>query len=322
MQIYTREQIESVIDIPDLIAEIEQGLVHYSKNRAFVAPSSFLNFQNPPGDVHIKSGAIIGDEFYVIKIASGFYHNPRLQLPSSNGLILLFSQTTGELKALLLDEGRLTDLRTGLAGAIAAKHLANHPITKIGIIGTGTQAREQLFCLQFITSCREAIVWGRNQDKMVAFAHDSRLAAFNISLAKDIEEITQSCNLIVTATASHSPLLFGNQLQPGTHITALGADDKGKQELDPTVFDRADLIIVDSLAQCAAYGDLAHVKQMENRPIRELGDFISAPSPRDENSITVADLTGLAIEDLQVAKNIFSRLKCNPSRTGVISHSF
>lgn len=184
---------------------------------------------------------------YVVKIASGFYENPALGLASSNGAMLLFSQKTGELIAILLDEGRLTDLRTGLAGAIAAKYLAPSSITKIGIIGTGTQAKEQLFHLQYVTSCRDVLIWGRDPIKAKIFASDPNLKNFSTSIARNIEELTQNCNLIVTTTPSSNPLIFAHQLQPGTHITALGADDVGKQELDASVFARADLIVVDSL---------------------------------------------------------------------------
>ncbi len=95
MQIYTKEQIETAIDIPYLIAEIEKGLTLYSKEKAIIASSSFLHFKTAPGDVHIKSGAIIDEDLYLVKIASGFYDNP-------NGLMLLFSQKTGELKAIIL----------------------------------------------------------------------------------------------------------------------------------------------------------------------------------------------------------------------------
>lgn len=308
MKIFTKEQIEKAIDIPHLIAEIEKGLILYSRKQVMTAHPSFLRFEMPRGDVHIKSGAIVDDEFYVVKVASGFYDNPKIALPSSNGLILLFSQKTGELRAILLDEGRLTDLRTGLAGAIAAKHLANHPVTKIGIIGTGTQAREQLFNLQFVMPCRDVLVWGRNFAKAASFINDPSLSAFKISLAKEIEEITQSCNLIVTATASTNPLIFGDQLKPGTHITAVGADAVGKQELDASVFEKADLIVVDSLSQCLQYGDLSHVQHIEHKSVIELGAFLDNQQVRHESWITVADLTGIAIEDLQIAKAVFSRL--------------
>ncbi len=309
MKVYTKKQIEQTLDIPYLIQEIEKGLILYSKKKTIMAPVSFLHFDDPIGDVHIKSGAIIGEDYYVIKIASGFYDNPKLSLPSSSGLMLLFSQKTGELKAILLDEGLLTDLRTALAGTIAAKHLANHPIKKIGIIGTGTQAREQLFNLQFVTECREVLIWGRNLDKAKAFAKDLNFSLFKIAIAKEITEITKNCDLIVTATASNKPLIFGDQLKKGTHITAIGADDYEKQELDASVFDKADLIIVDSLSQCSQYGDLAHVKHRLNNPIIELGTFLKKPQIRHDNLITVADLTGIAIEDLQVAKAVFAKLK-------------
>lgn len=309
MHIYNREQIENAIDMAHLMAEIEQGLILYSKKKTLTAPSSFLHFTMPPGDVHIKSGAIIDEPFFVIKIASGFYDNPKLKLPSSNGLVLLFSQKTGVLKAVLLDEGRLTDLRTGLAGAIAAKYLANHPITKIGIIGTGTQAKEQLLALQHVTECRDVLVWGRNPIKAVAFAQQVGLSFFDISVADNLEDVVQSCPLIITATASTEPLIFGSQLRPGTHITAVGADGYGKQELDGSVMDRADLIIVDSLSQCLEYGDLAHAKGIKDKSIIELGAFIEEPRARAKTSITVADLTGVAVEDLQVAKSVFYRLK-------------
>jgi ornithine cyclodeaminase len=308
MKVYTRNQIEKAIEIPSLLAAIEEGLIRYSEKRAHIAPVSFLHFKEPVGDVHIKSGALLGHEFYVVKIASGFYDNPKIGLSSSNGLMLLFSQKTGELAAILLDEGRLTDLRTALAGAIAAKHVANRSISKIGIIGTGTQAKEQLFHLQFMTDCRDVLVWGRDPVKAKKYAEDPYLSIFKIEAAKGIDEITESCNLIITATTSTNPLLFGHQLRPGTHITAVGADDYGKQELDSTVFDIADLIVVDSFSQCSRYGDLAHANAIESKLIIELGTFLKMPQARQENWITVADLTGVAVEDLQIANAVFANL--------------
>lgn len=308
MKILTKKQIESVIDIPYFIEAIEEGLVLYSQKKTITAPISFLNFENPRGDVHIKSGALEGDEYYVVKIASGFYENPKIGLPSSNGLMLLFSQKTGELKAILLDEGRLTDLRTGLAGAIAAKYLAKPLTKKIGIVGTGTQAREQLYSLQFVTQCRDVLVWGRDQSKAEAFATDPLFANYRIFPVQSIDELAASCDLIVTTTSSKAPLLFGHQIRPGTHITAVGADDEGKQELDATVFEKADMITVDSMLQCSKYGDYSHAKTKCKAPVVELGEFISSPRKREDQMITISDLTGVAVEDLQVAKAVFAKL--------------
>jgi len=309
MKVYTKQEIERVIDLPHSIAEIEKGLIHSFRGEVLTAPVSFMHFEMPQGDVHIKSAAVRGDEYYVVKIASGFYENPKQGLSSSNGVMLLFSQKTGALKAVLFDEGLLTDLRTGLAGAITVKHLAQHPITKIGIIGTGTQAREQLFHLQSVTSCRDVLVWGRNTAKAKAFSLDPYLKAFSIKPVQKIEEITRHCNVIMTATSSTKPLLFGHQLLPGAHITAVGTDDAGKQELDASVFERADLIVVDSLTQCLNYGDLSYAKSIDIHTVAELGHFLAEPQKRQKNWITVADLTGVAIEDLQVAKAIYLKLQ-------------
>ncbi|HEY4831309.1 MAG TPA: hypothetical protein VIH61_01945 [Waddliaceae bacterium] len=115
--------------------------------------------------------------------------------------MLLFSQRTGELIAILLGEGRLTDLRTALAGAIAAKYLAPSEIIKIGIIGTGTQAKEQLFHLKQVTPCKNVLVWGRNMQKAKAFASDPHLETFQVTAVENIEEITQQCNLIIRGSS-------------------------------------------------------------------------------------------------------------------------
>lgn len=309
MKIYTKNEIIGAIDIPFLMKEIEAGLRSASEGRVISAPVGFLHFESPEADVHIKAGAIVNGEMFVVKIASGFYANPLSGLPSSNGAMLLFSQKTGEPIAILLDEGKLTDLRTGLAGAIAAKYLAPPTITTIGIIGTGTQAKEQLLHLREITPCRNVIVWGRDPLKARKFASDPLLTAFNIAISPNIEEVTRHCNLIVTTTPSSKPLLFGHQLRPGTHITAVGADNVGKQELDETVFDRADLIVVDSLAQCSGYGDLSHAKNVDLSSVIELGKLIQESPERHPDWITIADLTGSAIEDLQVAKAIHTKIE-------------
>jgi ornithine cyclodeaminase len=309
MKLYTKDQIEAAIDVPLLMQEIEKGLIDLSEGKVNTSPIGFLQFNSPPGDVHIKSCALLNDEWYVVKIASGFYDNPQWGLSSSQGLMLLFSQKTGALQAILLDEGRLTDLRTALAGAICCKYLAPKTIECMGIIGTGIQAKQQLLNLQYVTSCRNVMVWGRSQAKSQAFADDPELASFAIQSTKHIEEITQKCRLIVTTTASHEPLLFGHQLVPGTHITAVGADSPEKQELDASIFDVADLIVVDSLSQCLEFGDLSHARHViEDKPVMELGAFLKKPLEREDQWITVADLTGVAIEDLQVAKTIFAQL--------------
>ena len=189
MKILTLQQIKAVLPGVDLMREIEAGFVAYSEGEAVVPPVGELVMQDPPGDVHIKYGYLTGDDYYVIKIASGFYNNPKLGLPSSNGLMLLFDQNTGALCAALLDEWHLTDVRTAVAGAIAAKYLAPSEVAGIGILGTGIQARLQLQYLAPVTSCRKAIVCGRDQDKLDAYREDMSALGFSVTTTSNAADV-------------------------------------------------------------------------------------------------------------------------------------
>jgi ornithine cyclodeaminase len=222
MQIITLDQIKKVLPSIDLIPQIEEGFRAYSAGKVNVPPVGEMILDK--GEVHIKYGFVSGEEFYVIKVASGFYGNPALGLPSGNGLMMLFSQGTGEPVSILLDEGYLTDVRTAVAGAIAAKYLAPSKVHKIGIAGTGTQGRLQLLYLKEVVDCREVLVWGRNPGKLYAFKSDMEKEGFNVEITSEASEILQHCNLIVTTTPAKTPILSRSNLMPGTHITAVGSD--------------------------------------------------------------------------------------------------
>jgi ornithine cyclodeaminase len=245
MKILTLDQIKSALPSVDLMAEIEEGFVAYSQGRAVVPPVGELVLRDPPGDVHIKYGYISGDDYYVIKIASGFYENHKLELPTGDGLMLVFSQKTGQLEAILIDEAYLTDIRTAVGGAIAAKYLAPSNVERIGIVGTGTQARLQLEYLAPVTSCRDVLTWGRSENKLDTYQQDMSTQGFNIETTTDAGDIMASCNLIVTTTPATEPILTG-QVQPGTHISAIGSDTHDKQELDAEILRQADLVVADS----------------------------------------------------------------------------
>jgi len=310
MKTLSLKEIKAALPSVDLMAEIEQGFVAYSQGRAVVPPIGELIMQDPPGEVHIKYGYIAGDDYYVIKIASGFFENQKLNLPSSNGLMLVFSQKTGTLEAVLLDEGHLTDIRTAVAGAITAKHLAPSSIERIGIVGTGMQARMQLEYLAPVTDCRDVLVWGRNGDKLSAYEQDMSAKGFEVSTTTDADDIIASCNLIVTTTAATSPLLSG-QAQPGTHITAMGSDTHDKQELDAGILKHADLVIADSISQCLERGEIHQALKrnaITEADLVELGSIIAgdAAGRTSDDQITVADLTGVAVQDIQIAKSVLA----------------
>ncbi|KTD51335.1 hypothetical protein [Legionella quateirensis] len=309
MNIINLNQIKEIIHKIAIIPAIEEGFIAYSQGKAMIPPVGEMQFSNPPGDVHIKYGYLKNDAYYVIKIASGFYENAQFNLPSSNGLMLLFSQKTGELLTILLDEGYLTDLRTAAAGAIAAKYLAPKSVNSIGIIGTGTQAKLQLYYLQQVIKCRDVVVFGRNKEKLSDFQKEMHVYGFHIETTQTLEYLTSRCNLIVTTTPSKLPILFAESIMKGTHITAVGADTPDKQELDSSIFNKADVIVVDSIEQCLERGDTSHALRQQTitpNQLIELGTIISNDNSgrTNEEQITVADLTGLAVQDLQIAKAV------------------
>ena len=309
------DEIKQFIDPGQLIREIESGFVLYSEGRVVVPPVGFLHFEQPPGDVHIKYGFVTGDDFYVLKMASGFYENPERDLPVSDGLLLVFSQKTGQLEMILLDKCWLTDMRTAAAGAVAAKHLAASDIHRIGIVGTGVQARMQLEMLSGVIDCQSCLVWGRDTDKAQRMIEDLQAGevvqawGLDLEVVTDIDELVGQCNLIVTTTSAREPLIRADQVQKGTHITAMGSDDHGKQELEAEVLTRADRVVADSVSQCVDHGECFHAVQagqIEEGSILELGDVIKNPEigRTSEDQITVVDLTGVAIQDIQIAKMV------------------
>jgi ornithine cyclodeaminase len=308
VKIITLDRIKQTLASLDLIPSIEAGFVAYSEKRAVVPPVGELILDK--GDVHIKYGYIKDEEYYVIKIASGFYDNPALGIPSGNGLMLLFSQQTGELVSILLDEGLLTDTRTAIAGATAAKYLAPDVVERIGIVGTGVQARLQLKYLSTVTDCRDVLVWGRSEDKLESYRGEMEREGFAVDITLDASDILKSCNLVVTTTPSTEPILKAADLRPGTHITAVGSDTPYKQELDPEILARAVRVVADSISQCMARGEIFKAIEAERiapEGLVELGDVIAGRvvGRSSKKQITVADLTGVAVQDIKIAAAVY-----------------
>jgi len=307
MKILKKETIETRYHAIPLIQHIEaiaKGFVSYSNGKANIPPVGHLKMTAPPGDIHIKYGAIDEISNYVIKIASGFYDNPSLGIPSSNGMMLAFNAQTGEPNAILLDEGFLTDIRTGLAGAVCAKHVGPKIVQQIGIVGTGIQARHQLKCLAGVTECKKVMVWGRDKEKAMIYQDEMKAQGYMVEIAPNLQELANSCNLIITTTPSVSPLIKGEWIMPGTHITAVGSDTPGKRELDKNVLTKADHLIADSISQCLTQGEIQHEK---NKNVIELGNWISSEKIRLETDITICDLTGVAVQDIVIANSIIDQ---------------
>jgi ornithine cyclodeaminase/alanine dehydrogenase-like protein (mu-crystallin family) len=298
------DTVKAHLDIDAAIAAIEAGYVAYSTGRANVPPVGYL--KTAEGETHIKYGHIEGGEYFVIKVASGFYNNPALGLASGSGLMLVHSAKTGVLEAILLDEGHLTNVRTAIGGLIAAKYLAPKDITGIGIVGAGVQGYLQLSLLPRITDCRKVTVWNRNRERAEALADKARAEGFDVAIADSTEQLARESNLIVTTTPATAALINADWVQPGTHITAVGADTPGKQELDAALVAKADVLVVDSVSQCADHGEVQTAIRdglIDESRLLELGTVIADPQrvQRQPKTISIADLTGVAVQDIQIA---------------------
>ena len=303
------DEIKSLLKNVDVVAAMTEGFQHYSNGNTVVPAVGELLFENPPGDVHIKYGYIKYDDYYVIKIASGFYNNKDLGISSSQGMMLLFNQKTGQTVAVLLDEGYLTDVRTAAAGAVAAQYFAPIDIEAIGIIGTGIQAKMQLHYLQKTNPGKKVWVWGRTSGNAVTFKEELGID-FDIHIAESPAEVAEHCNLIVTTTPSETPLLYADAIRPGTHITAVGSDTSSKQELDSAILQKADRVIADSIPQSKTRGEIFQAVSkglISEDKIVELGVAIQNPALQRTNDkqITVVDLTGVAVQDIMITTAVY-----------------
>jgi len=307
------ETIMNVLPEIDTVRLMEEAFAAYSDGRAVVPPVGELIFDDPPGETHIKYGYIRGGDHYVIKVASGFYDNPKLGLSSSQGVMLLFSQKTGAFEAALLDEGHLTNVRTAAAGAVAAKHLARRDLRGIGILGGGIQARMQLEYLADVIACRRVRAWTYDPSEIEPYLEHFDDSDFEIEFAGSPEEVAAVSDLIVTTTISTSPLLMADWIQPGTHITAMGSDTAEKIELDPALSGKADRVVVDSVAQSKSRGEVfraVEAGELSRKHVVELGSVVSgtASGRSDNQQITVCDLTGVAVQDLMIAQGVYDEV--------------
>ena len=313
-QIVRLPQIKEILKQIDPLTLIEEGFVAYSQGKVVVPPVGEMIFEDPPGDCHIKYGYIKRGDYYVVKIAQGFYENPQKGLPSISGLNILFSQKTGEVLCVLLDEGHLTNVRTAAAGAVVAKYMAPKKTSRIGILGYGIQGKMQLEYLKDVIPCRDAIVWGRREAGLKKYKEDMADSGFKIETTLDVEDVMNTCDLIITCTPSKTPLITADQVRKGTHITAMGSDTPEKQELDAEILRIADRVIVDSIPQAASRGECFHAmadSKITKSDLVELGKMILNKNLQriTDDEITVADLTGVAVQDIQISKAVYEGIK-------------
>jgi ornithine cyclodeaminase len=290
VQILSLEHIRERIDDAVLIDRMRDALLAQSRGECDTPMPMHLDIE-PGCEVHMKSSYRRGGDYFVLKMASTFHGK-------GNGMMLLASAETGEPVAYFADSGHLTDVRTAAVSAMIARELGRHEQT-IGILGSGIQARLTARFHAQVLPLKRVYLWARVPERAERAAEEIRGIVPDVAVLSSPAAVAAATRLIVTCTASREPLLAAGDIEDGTHITAVGADSPGKQELDPEILRRADTIWVDSLEQCKRLGELQHAPSewSRGRPC------LSAPAP--PSSLTVADLTGLGVEDLFIAESIY-----------------
>jgi len=297
LRIIELPEIRLALVYPEIIDRMRDALIAYSAGECDMPMPMHLAIEAGQAEVHIKSSYRRGGRYFAVKVARTFPENLARGLPTGNGMMLLCSAETGEPAALLTDAGYLTDVRTAAVAAMTARELRRHDRV-IGILGTGVQAKLQARMHAELLSLDRIWIWGRTPERAEACRRDLRSLA-EICIAASPAEVAEHSRLIITATASCHPLL--HQVARGTHISAVGSDSTGKQELAPGILRSASLLLVDSWRQCEKLGELQHAPDLAGR-VREIGAHCDSPSRYDSEGVTVADLTGLGVEDLAIAE--------------------
>jgi len=221
---------------------VEDAFRALASGKVIMPPILSMEIPDAHGEVDVKTAYIPGFDGFAIKVSPGFFDNPKLGLPSLNGLMILFSARTGLVDALLLDNGYLTDIRTAAAGAVAARHLAPREVETAGVFGTGVQARLQMQTAHLVRPFRRVLVWGRDPARAAACAADIAAATgVEATAMEDPAQVVMECQLVIKTTPAREAILRAEWLHPGLHITAMVSDQAGKNEIDPRALVAADL---------------------------------------------------------------------------------
>ena len=306
------DEIKKIVHLnSELIPIIENAFKSLSKGETVMPPILRLDIKKYHGESDVKAAYIEGLDSFAIKVASGFFNNPSLGLPSSNGLMILLDSKTGVLKSVLLDKGYLTDVRTAIAGAIASKYLSNPNIETAGIMGAGIQAKLQLQALMLVRSPKKIKVWARDLLKVKKFIEEFD-NILDIESCLTAEELVIDSDIIITTTPSCKPLIKNEWLKKGMHITAMGSDAEHKNELEPKILSSCDVYVPDSQAQTSILGELHHALKdnliSPDTIFNDLGNIVLNPNlgRKSKDDITICDLTGTGVQDTAIAKHTYN----------------
>ncbi len=291
------------------VEDVERGFAELAAGNATVPPIMMIPVPELEAEVDIKSAFIKNVPYLAVKVASGFFKNPERGLPSQSGQMLVIDASTGFLKAVLLDNGYLTQVRTGAAGAVAAKYLAPKDADRVGVIGAGVQARFQMRALALLREIKEIRSFSLDGDDVRdAYVREmERELGVKVIKANSVEEVVKESSVVVTTTPSRKPFLKAAWLHPGLHLTTMGSDAEEKQEVDADVAGTVDILACDLKSQSFRLGELRSARDAgvidESSPVVELGTLVRGDHPGRTNprQITMCDLTGVGVQDTMIA---------------------
>lgn len=309
----TKAQVSGLLRMPDVIDAVDAAFRAFNSGQVEQPGYMGLHLAPTGAEIDFKAALDRAEEMVSLKASSGGFKDnlARFGVPNGMGTVLLFDARNGAL-ACVMDGSLLTGYRTGAAGALSARALARRDARRIGVIGTGTQARMQIRALHEVMQIETIHAASRSSPGMDAFCADIQKAFGITVLPGSPSEVAWAADILVTTTRATGVVVEAGWVRPGTHLIAVGADQAGKQELDPELF-RGARIVVDSHAQCAAKGELQHALRhgTAQGPQTELGEVLLGRKPGrgDDTQITIFDSTGMAIQDTATASVILSRAR-------------
>jgi ornithine cyclodeaminase len=299
-----RQRIHLDQNVIDIVEAAFRGL---AGGGVVMPPVLSMHLPDVNGEVDIKTAYVPGLAGFAVKISPGFFDNPAKGLPSTSGMMAVLDSQTGQVRAVLLDNGYLTDIRTAAAGGVAARHLARADATRAAIFGAGVQARLQLQALRLVRPIDRAVIWARDAVRARALAAELDGPDLRVHATADPAEAAGFADVIVTTTPSAQPILRAEWLRAGQHITAMGSDQPAKNELNPDCFTRADLYVADRASQTRLMGELRAALQAgtyaADAEVPELGQIIAQThlGRTSPDQITICDLTGTGAQDTAIA---------------------
>ncbi len=306
MLVLEETQLRELVDVDAARHAVSEAFRALHRGEATLANVSTLYFDSPEGLAHIKAGRLHRDGLWTVKVAADL--DPGDGGPVRHGgLMMVFSAEHGGPVGVLLDNGFLTELRTGAAGAVAGDLLARRDASTVAIVGAGSQARHQLQALMRVRAIERVRIASRTPERLLAFADEvGSQYGLAVDVCRSVEDAVRGADIVVTTTPSRTAVVEADWLEPGTHVTAVGSDDPSKQELASGVLVRAAVVAVDDRAQAARGGELRHAIEsgvMSADDTVTLGELLegAAAGRRGDDDVTVADLTGVGVQDAAIA---------------------